>query len=38
MGASDGVEVDGRQVSGRVPQAGRAVPGLLRDLDRTGVC
>ena len=37
VGTSDGVEVDGRQVSGRVPQAGRAVPGLLRDLDRTGV-
>ena len=33
----DGVEVDGRQVRGRVGQAGRAVPGLLRDLDRTGV-
>ena len=37
VGTSDGVEVDGHQVSGRVPQAGRAVPGLLRDLDRTGV-
>ena len=33
----DGVAVDGHRVSGRVRQAGRAVPGLLRDLDRTGV-
>jgi ABC-2 type transport system ATP-binding protein len=37
VGTSDGVEVDGHQVRGRVRQAGRAVPGLLRDLDRTGV-
>ncbi len=37
VGESDGVEVDGQQVRGRVRQAGRAVPGLLRDLDRTGV-
>jgi ABC-2 type transport system ATP-binding protein len=36
-GSGDGVEVDGHHVSGRVRQAGRAVPGLLRDLDRTGV-
>ena len=35
--ASDGIEVNGLQVRGRVRQAGRAVPGLLRDLDRTGV-
>jgi ABC-2 type transport system ATP-binding protein len=34
---SDGVAVEGHRVSGRVRQAGRAVPGLLRDLDRTGV-
>ncbi len=33
----NGVEVCGRHVSGRVRRAGRVVPGLLRDLDRTGV-
>jgi len=37
VGDVDGVEVEGQQVRGRVRQAGRAVPGLLRDLDRTGV-
>ena len=31
------VEVDGRHVCGRVQRAGRAVPGLLRDLDSAGV-
>ncbi len=31
------VEVDGRHVRGRVSRAGRAVPGLLRDLDRSGI-
>ncbi len=31
------VEVDDRMVRGRVPRAGRAVPGLLRDLDRAGI-
>ncbi|NUS49620.1 MAG: ATP-binding cassette domain-containing protein [Nocardioidaceae bacterium] len=31
------VEVDGRLVRGRVPRAGRAVPGLLRDIDRAGI-
>ena len=31
------VEVDGHHVRGRVPRAGRAVPGLLRDLDRTDI-
>ena len=31
------VEVTGRHVRGRVARAGRAVPGLLRELDRTGV-
>jgi ABC-2 type transport system ATP-binding protein len=31
------VEVDGDQVRGRVARAGRAVPGLLRDLDRAGI-
>jgi ABC-2 type transport system ATP-binding protein len=31
------VDVDGRHVRGRVARAGRAVPGLLRELDRTGV-
>ena len=35
VGETDGVEVDGHQVRGRVPPGGRAVPGLLRDLDRT---
>ena len=35
-GNSD-VEIDGRRVSGRVQRAGRAVPGLLRDLDAAGV-
>ncbi len=34
---ADHVEVDGRHVQGRVSRAGRAVPGLLRELDRTGV-
>jgi ABC-2 type transport system ATP-binding protein len=33
----DQVEVDGRHVRGRVPRAGRSVPGLLRDLDRSGI-
>src|SRR5262245_11787132 len=31
------VEVEDRHVRGRVPRAGRAVPGLLRDLDRSGI-
>ena len=31
------VEVTGRQVSGRVRRAGRAVPALLRDLESAGV-
>jgi ABC-2 type transport system ATP-binding protein len=31
------VEVEDRMVRGRVPRAGRAVPGLLRDLDRAGI-
>ncbi|KQW47537.1 ABC transporter [Nocardioides sp. Root1257] len=34
---ADGVETDGRRVSGRVQRAGRAVPGLLRDLESAGV-
>ena len=34
---ADSVEVDGRHVRGRVPRAGRAVPGLVRELDRTDV-
>ena len=33
----DSVEVDGRHVRGRVARAGRAVPGLLRELDRNGI-
>ncbi|MGY1624505.1 ATP-binding cassette domain-containing protein [Geodermatophilus sp. SYSU D00965] len=39
-GLTDGraeVEVDDRHVRGRVPRAGRAVPGLLRDLDRASI-
>ena len=31
------VEVEDRIVRGKVPRAGRAVPGLLRDLDRAGI-
>jgi ABC-2 type transport system ATP-binding protein len=31
------VEVDDRHIRGRVPRAGRAVPGLLRDLDRASI-
>jgi ABC-2 type transport system ATP-binding protein len=31
------VETEGRHVRGRVPRAGRAVQGLLRDLDRSGI-
>ncbi|MDT0202363.1 ATP-binding cassette domain-containing protein [Nocardioides sp. AE5] len=34
---ASGVEVEGRHVRGRVQRAGRAVPGLLRDLDSNGV-
>jgi ABC-2 type transport system ATP-binding protein len=34
---ADSVEIDGRHVQGRVPRAGRAVPGLVRELDRTDV-
>jgi ABC-2 type transport system ATP-binding protein len=34
---ADEVEVDDRHVRGRVARAGRAVPDLLRELDRTGV-
>ncbi|WP_299058325.1 ATP-binding cassette domain-containing protein [uncultured Nocardioides sp.] len=30
-------EVDGRRISARVPRAGRAVPGLLRELEAQGV-
>jgi ABC-2 type transport system ATP-binding protein len=36
-GAVDGVEVDGRHVRGRVQRAGRAIPGLLRELDHSGI-
>jgi ABC-2 type transport system ATP-binding protein len=36
-GAGTSVEVMDRHVRGRVPQAGRSVQGLLRDLDRSGV-
>ena len=31
------VEVEGMHVRGRVPRAGRAVQGLIRDLDRSGI-
>ena len=36
---SDGgeVEIEDRHVRGRVPRAGRAVQGLIRDLDRSGI-
>lgn len=34
---SDDVEVAGRRVSGRVARAGKAVPGLLRELEGAGV-
>jgi ABC-2 type transport system ATP-binding protein len=34
---SDDVEVDGSIVRGRVARAGKAVPGLLRDLEASGV-
>ena len=34
---TDAVSVDGRVVSGRVSRAGKAVPGLLRDLESSGV-
>ena len=34
---SAGVEIEGRHVRGRIPRAGRAIPGLLRELDRTDV-
>jgi ABC-2 type transport system ATP-binding protein len=34
---SSEVEVQGNRVSGRVRRAGRAVPGLLRDLDANGI-
>jgi ABC-2 type transport system ATP-binding protein len=34
---AESVEVDGQHVRGRVSRAGRAVPGLLRDLDRTDI-
>jgi ABC-2 type transport system ATP-binding protein len=34
---SSEVEVNGNRVSGRVQRAGRAVPGLLRDLDANGI-
>ncbi|SFC14583.1 ABC-2 type transport system ATP-binding protein [Nocardioides terrae] len=34
---ADSVEVSDRHVRGRVPRAGKAVPGLLRDLDLSGV-
>ena len=34
---SSGVEVEGRLVRGRVARAGKAVPGLLRDLEAQGV-
>ena len=33
----ESVDVEGRRVSGRVPRAGHAVPGLLRELDGAGI-
>jgi ABC-2 type transport system ATP-binding protein len=35
--AERSVEVDGRVVRGRLARAGRALPGLLRELDRSGI-
>ncbi|MDQ6934965.1 MAG: ATP-binding cassette domain-containing protein [Actinomycetota bacterium] len=32
-----GVEVEGHHVRGRVQRAGKAIPGLLRDLDASGI-
>ncbi len=32
-----GIEVEGTHVRGRVQRAGRAVPGLLRDLERSAI-
>ena len=34
---SDDVQVEGRMVRGRVARAGKAVPGLLRDVESAGV-
>jgi ABC-2 type transport system ATP-binding protein len=34
---AESVEVEGGHVRGRVSRAGREVPGLLRELDRTGI-
>jgi ABC-2 type transport system ATP-binding protein len=34
---ADGVTLDGRLAKGRVPRAGRAVPGLVRELDRNDI-
>ena len=34
---SDDLSVDGREIRGRVARAGKAVPGLLRDLEASGV-
>jgi ABC-2 type transport system ATP-binding protein len=34
---ADSVEVEERHVRGRVSRAGRAVPGLLREIDRTDI-
>jgi ABC-2 type transport system ATP-binding protein len=34
---SGDIDVDGRHVRGRVERAGRAIPGLLRDLEAGGV-
>ncbi|MCG7632249.1 MULTISPECIES: ATP-binding cassette domain-containing protein [Gordonia] len=36
-GGEGRIEIDGRHVRSRVPRAGRAVPGLLRDLDAAGI-
>ncbi|NMR20275.1 ATP-binding cassette domain-containing protein [Cellulomonas fimi] len=36
-GRDSQVTIEGTHVRGRVPRAGRAVPGLLRDLDRAGL-
>ena len=31
------VEITDRRITGRIPRAGRAVPGLMRELDRAGI-
>ncbi len=37
ISGSASIEIDDRHVRGRIPRAGRAIPGLLRELDRTDI-